>query len=289
MKKILYWLLLITAIGNYELYAESNMLENLWLASANGNVEDIKRFSSPESINSVNELGYSSLIIAAVHDNFPVFEWLVNNGADLSIKTKLGLPLQIILGYFSNGNFLKACNLLHDKGIDLDSPEKNNFSLIHYLVFAGDIEKVKILLEFKPDLNRKENISGAIPIDLIQYSTYEYTDADPILDETRQRSYDLREILIKAGSRDIEYAPLTMSNYGAFFFVNFKILKTIKPEIPIQNVNKMKYYTFLKQDEQQIARLDLKNLQMMYADNGIKVNIKSYNSGFERVIDECEK
>jgi len=203
--------------------------------------------------------------------------------------TNNGCNCQILLGYFSLENFKKACLLLGRYKIDLDQPSEKNMSLLHYLVYSCSYEKVEYFLQFNPDLLRKDTVSDALPIDMLQYCNYEYTDISEISDVKEQSIDKIRKLLMDNGSPDITRAPLTIAGFGNFFFVNFKAINALRPDIDIGELNQSRYYKFIKKGKQKTARIDLEKLYEMYRDAGIEVEINVYKDKFLDVMKQCEE
>jgi len=269
-------------------YALDN--RNIFDIAENGTISEMNRcLENGANINSLNAKGYSPIMFAALHDNYEVFQYLVNKDAKLDIITTNGCNLQILLGYFSLGNFQKACSLLNSKQFNLDTPSKINMSLLHFLVFACDYDKVKYLLQYKPDLFRKETISDSLPIDMLQYSNYEYTNIFKLSEKKKDNLVKIEKLLIENGSPDINYAPLTIGKFGNFLFVNFKIINQLLPNVSLDQINLSKYYSFYKNGNQSTARLDIEKLSDMYKNIGLKAEILIYNENIQKVLKQCEE
>jgi hypothetical protein len=251
-----------------------------------GTVEEAKALlDGGADIDGTDALGYSALMLAARMGNYPVFEYLVGRNARLDGKTRKGCPLQILVGNFGLEDFRKACRLLSDKGFDLDKPTSDNFSLLHYLAFRADAGKIECLLGYKPDLSRESKIGQSRPIDMLQFADYPYTDV---------RSYDLtseietaRTLFLRAGSRDIKYAPLTIGNFGNFIVANFMAINSIDPSVEMGDVNKDGYFSFSSDGKRDTACLSLEALSRMYGDIGAKVRISAYTEDLAQVLRDC--
>lgn len=256
--------------------------------AANGTIAEIRKsLETGSNINILDAKGYTPVMHAILHDNYEVFEYLVKHGSDITLATNNGCNVQILLGYFSLNNFEKSCALLVEQGFSLDKPTDNNMSLLHYLVFSCDYDKVKFLLQYKPDLYRKEIVSDSLPIDMLQYCDYQYTNINSLSEGKKKNISKIRELLIANGSPDITFLPLTIGRFGNFFFSNFKIINQIKPSISVDQINLSKYYTFYRNGKQETARLDLEKLYEMYANVGLKIEISVYDDNFQDIIKKC--
>jgi ankyrin repeat protein len=277
--------LLICLVNIYSLESR-----DIFDIAANGTVSEMNRcLNNGININSLNAKGYSPVMFATLHDNYEVFQYLVNKNAKLDIITTNGCNIQILLGYFSFENFQKACSLLNDNQINLDAPSKINMSLLHYLVFSCDYDKVKYFLKYKPDLFRKETISDSLPIDMLQYSSYEYTDISSLSDKKKHDLVEIERLLIENGSPVINYSPLTIGRFGNFLFVHFKIISQLIPNISLDQINLSKYYLFYNNGNQKIARLDIDKISDMYKNVGLKAEIIVYKENFQKILKQCEE
>ncbi|GAB6090625.1 ankyrin repeat domain-containing protein [Spirochaeta dissipatitropha] len=238
-------------------------------------------------INLSNEHGYSLLMISALHDNYPVFEYLLKQGADANWTSSKGMSVNLAVAYFSTGNFDAACRLLNESGHNINKAGAFNMSLLHYLVFSCDYEKIKTLMEYKPDLRLQDTANFFRPIDMLQLSIYEYSDISEIHDEQIAEVQKIRELLIQHGSPDISFAPLTIANFGNFLFVHFRAIISVIPGIDLGRLNQGKYFTIYNNGMQDIARIDIQSVEEMYTDQGLDVEVKVYHADFEAVIEEC--
>ena len=271
-------------------FASSYALDNksIFDIAANGTSAEIsKSMETGTNINTLDAKGYTPLMYAILHDNYEVFQYLVKHGSEMNTVSANGCNIPILLGYFSFDNFKKACSLLNEQGINIDQPSNNNMSLLHYLVFACDYEKVEYLLQFKPDLYRKESVSQSLPIDMLQYSSYQYTNIISLSEDKKEKCKKIQELLIEKGSPDITFLPLTIGRFGNFLFVNFKIINQIMPDISVDQINLSKYYTFYRNENQDTARLDLEKIYEMYEDIGLKIEISVYKEKFQEIINQC--
>jgi len=279
-------LLFVLVISLFNTYAQDN--KGIFDIAANGTVSEMSIcLESGTDINSQNTKGYTALMFATLYNNYEVFQYLVNKGARLDLTTINGCNIQILLGYFSVDNFQKACSLLRNKKVDLDQPSKINMSLLHFLVFSCDYDKVKCLIQYKPDLFRKETISDSLPIDMLQYSNYEYTDIFTLSESKKENLTNIQKLLIENGSPDIKLAPLTIGRFGNFLFANFKIINQLMPKVSLDQINLSKYYTFYLNGKQNTARIDFDKLSEMYKNVGLKTEILIYKDNFQEVIKQC--
>lgn len=236
----------------------------------------------------VDRHGYSPVMLAAAANNYPVFEYLVKSDARLDLVTSKGCPLQILMGCLSLENFDKACALLSSRNFDLDKPTEENFSLLHFLVFKVEQGKIECLLRYKPNLARKETIGMSIPIDMLQYATYPFTDTAGSNAEAIKNAPTVRKLLMDAGSNDITYAPLTIGNFGNFLVANFMVISTLKPSTNLDDINRPEYFAFYDDGDREVAPINIESLYKMYKDLGIEIKINTYESNFSEVIKSCE-
>lgn len=287
MKKIFILTCLLTVSIATSVYCQGNT--SLFEIAQTDTVDQMKALlESGADIDQVDGYGYSPVMRAAAADNYPVFEFLVQSYARLDLVTNKGCPLQILIGCMSLENFDKACALLSGRNFDLDKPTKENFSLLHFLVFKVDLAKVECLLRYKPALDRKGKIGMSIPIDMLQYATYPFTDTAGSNADAIKNAPAMRKLLMDAGSDDITYAPLIIGNFGNFLVAHFMVISTLNPSTNLRDINRSKYYTFYNDGNREVAPITIESLYSMYKDLGIEIKITTYESNFPEVIKSCE-
>lgn len=228
-----------------------------------------------------------TLIDAEIADDYEKFEQLVNTKkTKLDQKTSFGLNIQCALAYFSTENFQKACKLLSSKKVNLDEPLKNNMSLIHFLAYANDYDKIKILLEYKPDLNRRDSSSGFAPIDFTQLSTYKFVTSQQIDPETIKRSEKCRELLLSAGSPEFNYCEAKFQNVGNFFFCLCQLAVTYNRNLTPKSLNSPDYFDVSKENGRTVATFKISKVPDLFEYAGLKseVEVHTDSSKFIEVI-----
>lgn len=171
------------------------------------------------------------VIYYAINDDYEAFEKYVKNGGDLNVTTEKGMNLPVSMAYFSEKNFKKACSLLKSKKVSIDTPNEFNFSLLHYLCFSGDTNKVKIALSYKPDLARKSEPLQLTPVQMTQYINYQFYENQPYYYEEAVSYFDIQKLIMKKDWYDFESTNITYGYYGNFVLALFNAVTSFNPYI----------------------------------------------------------
>lgn len=169
------------------------------------------------------------VIYYAINDNYSDFEEYVKNGGDLTVTTRNGMNVPISLAYFSETNFKKACSLLKAKKCDLDMPNENNFSLFHYLCYSCDYNRVKTLLSYKPDVNRKSKTLELTPIQMTQYAEYMFYENQKYYTTEALYGYDIRKKILKNKWYEFKRSEITYGYYGNLILSLFNAVTLYNP------------------------------------------------------------
>ena len=105
---------------------------------------------------------YSTVYINKI--NVDAIKFLLENGANINIKNKDGIPL---LHYYIERNKIDIVKILLEYGADVNIKGKNGCNSLQCAISSMDM--VKLLLEYGADKNAK-NDSGSIPTDYCIYS-----------------------------------------------------------------------------------------------------------------------
>ncbi len=171
------------------------------------------------------------VIYYAICDDYGAFEKYVKEGGDLNVTTERGMNVPIALAYFSENNFKKACSLLKSKKVSIDTPNEFNFSLLHYLCFTGDTNKVKIALSHKPDVERKSEPLQLTPVQMTQYINYIFYENQPYYYQEAVSYFDIQKLIMKKNWYDFESTKITYGYYGNLVLALFNAVTSFNPYI----------------------------------------------------------
>jgi uncharacterized protein len=122
---------------------------NVFDAARNNQLETLQQYILQKgNIDTVNNNGYSLLILAAYNDNLKVVDYLIQHNANLSIQDANGntaLMAACFKGYMEISKTLL---------VNGASPNQLNYNQANALFFAatfGHVEIVKLLLDYKTD------------------------------------------------------------------------------------------------------------------------------------------
>ena len=216
------------------------------------------------------------LIDAAFNRDYKTFEKLVKKNADLNETDEKGMNVQLALAYFNEKDFKKACTLLAKKGFDFDVPVANNISLVYVLAYSLSYEKLETLLNYKVDINRRNDIQNTKPIDATLFSTFKFFSSQIIPDETYDRAQKTRDLLLKKGSDPLEPFPLTMGNVGNGFFCIVNIVAGFNPYINPQMLNSSSLFDFTPVNGQEQATIIEDEMAQLFLDQGVEVTITNH-------------
>lgn len=227
----------------------------------------------------------------AINDDYISFEKYVKNGGDLNVSTTKGMNLPISLGYFSNQNFKKAISLLKSKKCDLDLPNKDNYSLLHFLCYGVKTEKIKALLKQKPDINRKTKKIGLSPVQMTQYSTYVYYE-NQIKDlEAAVEKFNVQQLLMGKEYYMFKHTDVTYGYYGNFLMLLFNSILAFRPDtLPdvLFNADLTESGAYF---DQKMETVTFEKMNNFYNSFGLNPEITEYKDSAEikSVLKECQE
>ncbi|KAB7494203.1 Ankyrin-3 [Armadillidium nasatum] len=138
----------------------------LELAVANGHLEIVQLLLSHEKVN-INSKGngdWTVLHIAAQVGNSKITEYLINNGADLHSRNKMGSKAFHIA---AREGHLQDLELFIKKGNSIRDVGSNGCNLAHYAAIGGHLDVLKFLINKNFDVNATD-LRGWTPLN---YST----------------------------------------------------------------------------------------------------------------------
>lgn len=129
--------------------------QDIFDVARNGSVEEMTLIEemSPELLHSKNSDGYSPIILAAYHSNFPVLEFLVDKGVSLNDSSKYGSPLMAATVKGSK----VIVNFLLENGADPNGIDANGTSALLYASLFQLNDIAKILLEHDANIALMDN------------------------------------------------------------------------------------------------------------------------------------
>jgi len=140
MKYILFILLFVV----FDCFSQDKTLFNI---ARKGTVEDAQQWISekPNSINEINQHGFSPLILACYSENIEIVIFLIDNKVDLNFLSLEGTAL---MAATVKGN-LKIVELLLENGANPDLTNEDGISALMYAIQFKNISIVKLLLKYK--------------------------------------------------------------------------------------------------------------------------------------------
>lgn len=137
------------------LLSNSSVAQRLFDIARSGTAAEMAVFleTNPTPLESKNSDGYSPIILASYHSNFPVIKFLVANGAQLNDSSKYGSPLMAATVKGS----LDIVRFLLEKGADPNVVDANGTSALLYASLFQLNDIAKILLEHDANGSIKDN------------------------------------------------------------------------------------------------------------------------------------
>ena len=122
---------------------------NVFDVARKGTLEQAKALyrQDPKIFNTVNDGGYSPLILACYRGNNEVAKFLIENGSDINGTSSMGTPLMAAI---VKGNS-EISELLINKKADLNIADANGTTALMYAVQFKNVALTKLLLDNKAD------------------------------------------------------------------------------------------------------------------------------------------
>lgn len=129
-------------------------------AATNNDIELITSLcASVKNINQTNKKGLSALTMAVRGNTIDVVNLLTSKGADVNIVDALGdnLIAHVIDAYNPQRveAFEAKLKFLQEKGLQVNTPQKNGNTLYHLVLAKNDFDLLKRIESFKVDVNSK--------------------------------------------------------------------------------------------------------------------------------------
>ena len=122
---------------------------NVFDVARKGTVEQAKALykQDPNIFNTVNEAGYSPLILACYRGNDEVAQFLIEKGSDVNGTSSMGTPLMAAV---VKGN-TEIVTLLINHKADINITDANGTTALMYAVQLKNVPMTKLLLDHKAD------------------------------------------------------------------------------------------------------------------------------------------
>ncbi|BCE01811.1 ankyrin repeat domain-containing protein [Marinicellulosiphila megalodicopiae] len=160
-----------------EVFESQRMIDLLNFAFS-GDVQSLESANyTAEEINKRGTKGYNVLMWSLFDEELKSFEWLIKNGADITLPWKDGKSSLIARMYNKDIRVLK---IALDNGLDPNYQVRGR-PMLYHLISCGlphKIEFFKLLLDYNPDINYVSNkgfnsfLDQSMTIDCIKYSYY---------------------------------------------------------------------------------------------------------------------
>eukprot|EP01136_Pigoraptor_vietnamica_P013186 Opistho-1_new@4141 len=120
-----------------------------------GTVEQAKEKlkQNPNSFNTVNDEGYSPLLLACYRGNNEVAKFLIESGSDINGKSKFGTPLMACIVKANN----EIAKILIEKKADVNFADGNGTTALIYATNFKNYEIVSALVKAKANVDQKDN------------------------------------------------------------------------------------------------------------------------------------
>jgi ankyrin repeat protein len=127
---------------------------NVFDVARRGTLEQAKTLykQDPKIFNTVNDAGYSPLLLACYRGNLEVARFLIETGTDINAGSSMGTPLMAAV---VKGN-IEIVKALLDKKADVNASDANGITALIYAVQFQNPEILRLLLEHKADKAHKD-------------------------------------------------------------------------------------------------------------------------------------
>lgn len=129
--------------------------EDIFDVARKGTVEQVKTLQTqnPDIINTVNEQGFTPLLLACYRGNLDVAKFLIENSKTIDTTSDMGTPLMACV---VKGDSVLA-RLLLQKGANPNLTDSKGTTALIYAVEFQNIETVQLLLKYNADKTHKNN------------------------------------------------------------------------------------------------------------------------------------
>ena len=120
-----------------------------------GTVQEMKDLVKlkPDTINAVNSMGYTPLILACYRGNVEVAKFLMENAKDINYNSSMGTALMSVV---YKGD-LKMTQELIEHQADINKADAVGTTPLIFATKLGNVEMIKLLLKYKANKALKDN------------------------------------------------------------------------------------------------------------------------------------
>jgi uncharacterized protein len=139
---------------------------DVWEAAALGRLEAVESLlaQNPALVNQFSPGGYFALALAAFFGHKPVFDFLLQRGADIHLVARNNLGVTALHAALANRHIDMAEELIQ-RGADVNAAQPQGFRPLHTAAFHGMVDMVRMLLANGADPSAQTNES-VTPLDL---------------------------------------------------------------------------------------------------------------------------
>lgn len=158
MKTISLFILFISMFSN----AQENKQKDVFDTARYGTVEEMKALETknPDTINAVNKMEFTPLILACYKGNTEVASYLAKRVKDLNYNSSSGTALAASV---VKGNLILAKLLLENKA-NPNLADSGGMTPLLYAIQFKNIELIKLLLNYKADKKLADS-TGKMPFE----------------------------------------------------------------------------------------------------------------------------
>ena len=129
--------------------------ENVFEVARKGTLEQAQALmaTDPDVFDTVNEAGYSPLILACYRGNNEVAKFIIESGVDINGSSSMGTPLMAAV---VKGN-IEIVKALLEKKADVNFADANGTTALIYSVKFQNAPILSLLLDHKADKTHKDN------------------------------------------------------------------------------------------------------------------------------------
>jgi ankyrin repeat protein len=159
MKKLLVLFMILTAVL---CNAQGAPVKDVFDTARRGTVDEMRKLMAinKDTINAVNNMGFTPLILACYRGNNDVAEFLIKNVKDVDYDSSSGTALAAVA---VKGNAQLAKGLL-ERGANPNIADPTGITPLIYATEFENIELMKLLLSYKADKKQTDK-EGKTPYD----------------------------------------------------------------------------------------------------------------------------
>lgn len=147
------YLFLVVLMFGFLGYAQD---KNVFDVARSGTVQEMESLmkQNPDVINSVNQMGFSPLILACYRGNVEVAKYLIDKTKDLNYNSPEGTALSSLCINYNK----ELVERLLAKNADPNIQDSHGNTPLLWAVKRNNLELVSLLLKHKADINMKDSV-----------------------------------------------------------------------------------------------------------------------------------